>query len=108
MANKQSKDKKDDKKDDKKKGLGRKEYEAEINRLQVQLCKLQDWVKYRGLRSHRCVRRTRRRRQGRYHSGTYGASESPCFPRRGLACSIRPGKDSNVHAALHSNLSRSR
>ena len=46
MANKQSKDKKDDKK----KGLGRKEYEAEINRLQVQLCKLQDWVKYRGLR----------------------------------------------------------
>ena len=50
MANKQSKDKKDDKKDDKKKGMGRKEYEAEINRLQVQLCKLQDWVKYRGLR----------------------------------------------------------
>jgi polyphosphate kinase len=46
MANKQSKDKKDDKK----KSMGRKEYEAEINRLQVQLCKLQDWVKYRGLR----------------------------------------------------------
>ena len=50
MANKQSKDKKDDKKDEKKKDLGRKEYEAELDRLQVQLSKLQDWVKYRGLR----------------------------------------------------------
>jgi len=50
MANKQSKDKKDDKKDEKKKDMGRKEYEAELDRLQVQLSKLQDWVKYRGLR----------------------------------------------------------
>src|SRR6266576_1785351 len=42
MANKQSKDKKD--------GLGRKQYEEEMRRLQVELSKLQDWVKYRGLR----------------------------------------------------------
>jgi polyphosphate kinase 2 len=30
--------------------MGRKEYEKELRRLQVQLCKLQDWVKHKGLR----------------------------------------------------------
>src|ERR1700745_1021953 len=31
--------------------LKRKEYEKEISRLQAELCKLQDWVKYKGLRA---------------------------------------------------------
>lgn len=30
--------------------LGRKQYEKELRRLQVELCKLQEWVKYKGLR----------------------------------------------------------
>src|SRR5208282_959710 len=30
--------------------LTRKEYERELRRLQAELCKLQDWVKYKGLR----------------------------------------------------------
>src|SRR4051812_37184501 len=30
--------------------MGSKEYEKELRKLQVQLCKLQDWVKYKGLR----------------------------------------------------------
>ena len=30
--------------------LKRKQYEKELSRLQVELCKLQDWVKYKGLR----------------------------------------------------------
>ena len=30
--------------------LKRKEYEKELSRLQEELCKLQDWVKYKGLR----------------------------------------------------------
>jgi polyphosphate kinase len=30
--------------------LGRKEYEKELRRLQGELCKLQDWVKFKGLR----------------------------------------------------------
>ena len=42
MAKKHSKDEK--------KGLGRKQYESELRRLQAELCKLQAWVKYRGLR----------------------------------------------------------
>jgi polyphosphate kinase 2 len=30
--------------------MERKEYEKELRRLQVELCRLQDWVKYKGLR----------------------------------------------------------
>src|SRR3954452_13974011 len=30
--------------------LKRKQYEKELRRLQAELCKLQDWVKYKGLR----------------------------------------------------------
>jgi len=30
--------------------LGRKKYEKEVRKLQVELCKLQDWVKHKGLR----------------------------------------------------------
>jgi polyphosphate kinase len=30
--------------------MGRKEYEKELHKLQVELCKLQDWVKHKGLR----------------------------------------------------------
>jgi polyphosphate kinase 2 len=33
------------------KGLKRKKYEKELRRLQAELCKLQDWVKYKGLRA---------------------------------------------------------
>jgi polyphosphate kinase len=33
-----------------KNGLSRKEYEKELRDLQSELCKLQDWVKYKGLR----------------------------------------------------------
>jgi len=28
----------------------RKEYEAELRKLQIELCKLQDWVRHKGLR----------------------------------------------------------
>ena len=30
--------------------MKRKEYGKELSRLQAELCKLQDWVKYKGLR----------------------------------------------------------
>jgi polyphosphate kinase 2 len=45
--------KKDDGGDEKGNGNGklkRKQYEKELTRLQAELCKLQDWVKYKGLR----------------------------------------------------------
>jgi len=31
--------------------LGNKEYMKELRRLQAELCKLQDWVKFKGLRA---------------------------------------------------------
>jgi polyphosphate kinase 2 len=34
-----------------KKSVKRKKYEKELRRLQAELCKLQDWVKYKGLRA---------------------------------------------------------
>jgi polyphosphate kinase 2 len=42
--------KKASKPEDVQKALGRKEYEKELRRLQVELCKLQAWVKHKGLR----------------------------------------------------------
>src|SRR6201984_21476 len=33
------------------KSLKRKKYDKELGRLQAELCKLQDWVKYKGLRA---------------------------------------------------------
>src|SRR6266404_6863010 len=30
--------------------MGRKEYESELRKLQIELCELQDWVKHKGLR----------------------------------------------------------
>jgi len=30
--------------------MRRKDYEKELRKLQVQLCRLQDWVKFKGLR----------------------------------------------------------
>ena len=35
---------------DREKRLKRKEYEKEMERLQAEICKLQDWIKYKGLR----------------------------------------------------------
>src|ERR1700745_3316947 len=39
-----------EKNDNGEKRLKRKKYEKELRRLQAELCKLQDWVKYKGLR----------------------------------------------------------
>lgn len=40
-----------DRESDEKKSMTRKKYEKELRRLQAELCKLQDWVKYKGLRA---------------------------------------------------------
>ena len=48
MADKKEKADKTEAKADK--ASKRKEYEKELRRLQGELCKLQDWVKYKGLR----------------------------------------------------------
>src|SRR6516225_258807 len=40
-----------DRESDGEKSMKRKKYEKELRRLQAELCKLQDWVKYKGLRA---------------------------------------------------------
>ena len=40
-------------KDDGKVNGSLKQYEKELGRVQAELCKLQDWVKYKGVRDRR-------------------------------------------------------
>ena len=56
--------------------LSRKSYERQKYRLQVELLKLQRWVKETRPEGRRPVRRPRRRRQGRHHQALHGAPES--------------------------------
>jgi len=60
------------KKEDDNGKLKRKQYEKEMDRLQLELCKLQAWVKYKGLR----VIIVFEGRDSRHHR----TRESPCFP----------------------------
>ena len=83
-----------------------KKYLKELTRLQGKLCVLQDWVKAKGLRVDRHLRRARRRRQGRHDQGDHRARQPARLPRRGAAGAVRPRKEPDVHAALHAALSR--
>ncbi|MHC5083836.1 MAG: polyphosphate kinase 2, partial [Planctomycetota bacterium] len=50
MAKDKKGDKKKDKSDDKLKKLDKKFYEKELRKLQIELVKLQEWIKHEGLR----------------------------------------------------------
>ena len=49
--------------------MKRKDYEKELEKLQVELCHLQEWVKAKKLQGDHPVRGPRRRRQGRHDQG---------------------------------------
>ena len=80
--------------------MGRKEYEKELRKLQVELCRLQDWVKEKGMR----VILVFEGRDGAGKGGTIKAVTervSPaCLPRRGATRSVGPRDNTDVHAAL--------
>ena len=63
--------------------LSRKRYERQKYRLQVELLKLQAWVKDTGQRVVDPVRGPRRRRQGRHDQALHGASQSARRARGG-------------------------
>ncbi len=65
--------------------LKRKIYENELRKLQVQLCRLQDWVKQKGLRVHPRVRGARCGWQGRHHQGNHREGEPTRLSRRVVA-----------------------
>jgi hypothetical protein len=72
--------------------IGRKKYEKELRRLQIQLCKLQDWVKFKGLRIILVL------------EGREPAHISDSRPTR----PIGPREDSDVHATLSAAFPRRR
>ncbi len=67
-----------------------KKYMKELRRLQAELCKLQDWIKYKGLRVIVVFEGRDAAGQGRHHSRDHGAHESQGLPVRRLARPIRP------------------
>ncbi len=78
--------------------LTNKEYTKELRRLQAELCKLQEWVKYKGLR----VIVIFEGRDAAGKGGTIALSPSgqpSRLPRCGVACSIRPRKEPDVPTA---------
>jgi polyphosphate kinase 2 (PPK2 family) len=66
--------------------LRRREYEAEKKKLQIELLKVQSWVKETGQKHRDAVRGPRRRRQGRHHQALHRAPQ----PARGAGG--RPGE----------------
>jgi polyphosphate kinase 2 (PPK2 family) len=83
--------------------LTRKEYEEELSKLQVELCKLQEWVVHKGLRIIVVF-------EGRDAAGKGGAIKavtervSPRVFRRRAAGAIGPREVAKLFAALHAAL----
>ena len=84
--------------------LKRQAYEEELQRRQAELCKLQDWVKHKGLR----VIVIFEGRDAAGKGGTIGAhrtGEPPCLPRRGPTCILEQGEDPDICTALYAAFS---
>ena len=84
--------------------LKRKRYEKELRKLQGELCQLQEWVKYKGLR----VIIVFEGRDAAGKGGTIKALTERVSPRvfrsGGVARAVRPREVAAVHAALHAAL----
>ena len=83
--------------------INKKSYEKELARLQVELIKLQEWIRFKKLKVVIIF-------EGRDAAGKGGAikritesSESARLPCGGAACANRTGKDSMVFPALCSS-----
>ena len=81
--------------------MKRKIYEQELRKLQVELCRLQDWVKDKGLRVIIVFEGRDAAGKGGTIKAHHGAGQSARIPGRGAAGALRPGKDADVHPALH-------
>jgi len=81
--------------------LKRKDYEKALRKLQVELCHLQDWVKYKGLRAMIVFEG----RDAAGKGGTIKALTERVSPRVfrvvRAAGALRPREVADVHAALH-------
>ena len=80
--------------------MKRKEYERELATLQVELVKLQQWVKHNRRQGLRRLRGPRRRRQGRHDQGDHRTGQPPRLSRGGAAGADRAREVADVHPAL--------
>jgi len=89
--------------------LKRKDYEKALRKLQVELCHLQDWVKYKGLRAMIVFEgRDAAGKGGRHHQGPHRAGEPARVSGGRAAGALRPREVADVHAALHGAFSGGR
>ena len=90
--------------DETKPKMKRKQYEKELRKLQTELCRLQEWVKLKGLR----VMVVFEGRDAAGKGGTIKAITERVSPRVfrlvALAGSVGPREDADVLAALHAAL----
>ena len=83
-------------------------YEKELRKLQVELCRLQDWVKHKGLRVIIVFEGRDAAVQGWHHQGDHRAGEPARISRCCAAGTFKPGKDTDVLPALRPAFSRRR
>ena len=88
--------------------LKRKKYEKELRKLQAELCRLQDWVKHKGLRVIIVFEGRDAAGKGGTIRAHHRAGEPARISRRRPARAVRPRKIADVHAALPAALSRRR
>ena len=86
--------------------LKRKDYEKELDKLQVELCHLQDWVKISGERIIIVLEGRDAAGKGGLIKAMTAAREPARLSRRRPAGAVGPREDADVHAALHGALSR--
>ena len=80
--------------------LDAKTYFKELGRLQIELVKLQEWIKHAGLKSRSHLRGPRRRRQGRHHQAHHRAPQSARRAHRRPGHAHRAREDGVVLPAL--------
>ena len=85
--------------------LTRKKYEKELRKLQAKLCDLASLGQAQRPARHDRLRGPRRRRQGRYHSCSNRACQSPYFPCHRAARALRQREVAVVPPTLHAAFS---
>ena len=88
--------------------MSRKEFEREMEKLQVELVKMQEWVKASGAKICVLFEGPRRRRQGRHHQAHHRTHQPTRLPRGGAGNPDRAGEVADVLPALHAPSARSR
>ena len=81
--------------------MKRNDYEEELEKLQVKLCHLQQWVKQKGLRVIIAFEGRDTAGKGRNNQGYHRAREPKGVPNRRSAVSNGAAKDANVSTTLH-------